>query len=402
MKRNWLPAALLAMLVGIMGCQTETPLGPVEREGIIKNHGPVKIGVTLPLSGEFHEYGERILTGIEMAVRELNYRRGVSGRQVELLVLDNRGNPDLAADQVDEFSREEVSALLAGHSTWDVSMIGERAKALRLPVMLPMATGNELVEGNPYLSRVVFSNSDQAKVLAGYAWFWRKLMRLGVIVNMGPGGAYSREIGRETAEAFEGYGGNVVRMEELHPDSDLDAVLRDLLAASPQGIVIPEETALSAKIFKRLRELGFQGIFFGPDTWDEIEFLHHCGDRPGDAFYIGFYSPDYKSDTAQTFRENFRKAYHYDPGSCEAQGYDAMKILAIGLEDARTLEQYQKNLATIRSYPGASGTYTLRPDGSVDRTIHINTIRPPGRGNPEPAARLNRSFMTSQISRLDN
>ena len=55
---------------------------------------PVKIGVVLPLSGDFKIYGSQGLQGIRLAVEEINASGGVlGGRPIELLVRDNQTSP---------------------------------------------------------------------------------------------------------------------------------------------------------------------------------------------------------------------------------------------------------------------------------------------------------------------
>lgn len=266
----------------------------------------------------------------------------------------------------------------------------------------PQSTG--LTEQNPFLFRSSFTDSQQGHALAAYAWYWRKLLRLGVIMNMEPDDEYSRSVARETAQAFKDLGGTVVRTVEFSGESrDLVPTLRSLLTAGPQAIVVPTETAMAAAIVKELRALGYQGLLLGPDSWDEESFMRNCGDRPGDCAYIAFYNEKNKTREYQLFHDSFREKYSHEPGSCEAQGYDSLKLLAIGLGNARSIEEFTRNLLTVRGYPGAAASYTfLPPAAELDRTMYINTIRPAGRNNPLPHGTNSRSFPYSKLATYNN
>lgn len=365
--------------------------------------GPVKVGVIVPLSGGNRFYGERMLDGVQLAAEELNNTRGINGRKVELLVRDSRSEPARAAEQVRELDEAGIVGLIAGYDSDEVLEIAPVARRRSIPTLVPLATAAEITAGNPFVFRNAFTNIEEARALAGYAWYWRKLLRIAVLTDAGPQGGYSRELGREAGRSFTGLGGSVVRSVEIRSDDpDLETVLRSVLAAAPQGILIPFETSQAALLVRQLREMGYQGLLFGGDSWDEDRFLRTCGAQPGDCAYLAFYAPGSDSPENRLFRDSFRRTFYRYPGSCEAQGYDAMKLLAIGLGGSRTLEEFTANLLAVRNQPMAAGRITILPDGGLDRTVYINTIRPAGRDNPEPSGRTSKSFLLSKLDQFVN
>lgn len=65
--------------------------------------GPIKIGASLPLTGNFSVAGSKHQQGYEHCVALINARGGIFGRQVELLVSDNRSDPATAINQYERF-----------------------------------------------------------------------------------------------------------------------------------------------------------------------------------------------------------------------------------------------------------------------------------------------------------
>ena len=393
-------AALAAALCLAAGCIAPTSRLHYDPAG----QDAVKIAVILPLSGSNQAYGRRILDGVALAADELNNGPGIDGRTVELLTYDTQSNPDTAVERVREAVRDGAVAAVAGYNSTELDAMDGVLRRRRLPAITPMATIDGLTEQNPFLFRSSFTDSQQGHALAAYAWYWRKLLRLGVIMNMEPDDEYSRSVARETAQAFKDLGGTVVRTVEFSGESrDLVPTLRSLLTAGPQAIVVPTETAMAAAIVKELRALGYQGLLLGPDSWDEESFMRNCGDRPGDCAYIAFYNEKNKTREYRLFHDSFREKYSHEPGSCEAQGYDSLKLLAIGLGNARSIEEFTSNLLTVRGYPGAAASYTfLPPAAELDRTMYINTIRPAGRNNPLPHGTNSRSFPYSKLATYNN
>ncbi|SFA70498.1 amino acid/amide ABC transporter substrate-binding protein, HAAT family [Poseidonocella pacifica] len=65
--------------------------------------GPIKIGASLPLTGSFSIAGQKHQQGYELCVDLINERGGILGREVELIVSDNRSDPATAINQYERF-----------------------------------------------------------------------------------------------------------------------------------------------------------------------------------------------------------------------------------------------------------------------------------------------------------
>lgn len=65
--------------------------------------GPIRIGASLPLTGGFSVAGSKHQQGYELCVEMINERGGILGRQVELIVSDNRSDPATAINQYERF-----------------------------------------------------------------------------------------------------------------------------------------------------------------------------------------------------------------------------------------------------------------------------------------------------------
>ncbi|MBU1232580.1 MAG: ABC transporter substrate-binding protein [Proteobacteria bacterium] len=60
---------------------------------------PVRIGVVLPVTGDFATYGALGIQGAKMAVKEINSSGGVlGGRPLELVIKDNESDPNLSVN----------------------------------------------------------------------------------------------------------------------------------------------------------------------------------------------------------------------------------------------------------------------------------------------------------------
>ena len=240
--RQWIIQLAVAVAAAMMaaGCMPVTPLPqPVLPDALAE---PVKIGVLLPLSGADSEYGERTLRGVEFACSELNNGRGISDRRVELLVRDTKSSPAEARRQVEELSRQGIAGLVGPYSTNEALAIKPAVEALLIPTVVPLATNDEITAGTRMIYRACFTDSQQGEALAAYAWYWRKLLRLAIVVNLDDMATYSRSVALEAANAFSDLGGSVVHTVEFEGDKkEFGQKLRELVSYGPQAILISGE-----------------------------------------------------------------------------------------------------------------------------------------------------------------
>ena len=399
--RQWIIQLAVAVAAAMMaaGCMPVTPLPqPVLPDALAE---PVKIGVLLPLSGADSEYGERTLRGVEFACSELNNGRGISDRRVELLVRDTKSSPAEARRQVEELSRQGIAGLVGPYSTNEALAIKPAVEALLIPTVVPLATNDEITAGTRMIYRACFTDSQQGEALAAYAWYWRKLLRLAIVVNLDDMATYSRSVALEAANAFSDLGGNVVHTVEFEGDKkEFGQKLRELVSYGPQAILISGEPGNAGRVVKYIRGLGYRGLLLGPESWDDPVFLRECGGQPGDCAFIGLYSGEFDLPEQLAFRQEFRRTNFIYPGSCEAQGYDALKLLAIGLSRAQSVEDFNRNMQSVRNHPGAAALYTLKPGGEIDRTMFVKTIRPAATPDSVPESRLSGSFTMRKIEQL--
>lgn len=75
---------------------------------------PIVIGVSLPLSGRFSEPGNAAKAGYEVWAEIVNENGGLLDRQVELRILDNTSDPDIAAADYERLITEDKVDLVVG------------------------------------------------------------------------------------------------------------------------------------------------------------------------------------------------------------------------------------------------------------------------------------------------
>src|SRR3990172_8496157 len=75
---------------------------------------PIRIGASLPLTGDFSEPGTAAKLGYELWVDEVNKAGGLLGRQVEFVLYDNASDPDTAVADYERLITEDKVDLVVG------------------------------------------------------------------------------------------------------------------------------------------------------------------------------------------------------------------------------------------------------------------------------------------------
>jgi ABC-type branched-subunit amino acid transport system substrate-binding protein len=149
--------AALAMLAGSL-CWAET--------------SPIIIGMTEPLSGPDAAYGAGLRDGAALAIERANASGGIGGRHVQLLALDDGGEPQRAAANARELMQRGVLAMAAVHgapSTSAVASVIAQAGAGSVPPLVGPVTGAASVRQPPrpnvFFLRASISDEASAAIL---------------------------------------------------------------------------------------------------------------------------------------------------------------------------------------------------------------------------------------------
>ncbi len=76
----------------------------------------IRLGASLPLTGEIASYGDDLKAGIELACADFNARGGVLGKKLEPIFEDNNGDPKAAVAVANRMLGEHIAVAIDGVS----------------------------------------------------------------------------------------------------------------------------------------------------------------------------------------------------------------------------------------------------------------------------------------------
>ena len=216
---------------------------------------PIRLGQSAPLSGRSGQLGQEYRAGALAYFAQVNQRGGINGKTIALITLDDRYEPKLTLRNTwTLLERDKVLALFGYVGTPTVQAVLPLVDAQRIPLIAPLS-GAELLR-TP-LRPTVFNlrtsyrselrESIKALVRSG-------VRRIGVIYQRD---AFGLDGLRASKAALRGYNLAAVAEVSVNRNSlNNEAAAREMVAASPNGLVLVTTYGTAADLIRRLRKLG--------------------------------------------------------------------------------------------------------------------------------------------------
>ncbi len=117
---------------------------------------PVRIGVVGPFTGPSADFGVPMLNGIQLAVDEINAVGGYLGRPLELVVKDDKANPDEGRKVSQELLGEKVVAAIGFCNTGVAMKAIDLFQDAKMPLIVPCSSGTAVTAKYPAADSFIF------------------------------------------------------------------------------------------------------------------------------------------------------------------------------------------------------------------------------------------------------
>ena len=128
----------------------------------------MRIGVIGPLTGPSTDFGLPMLNGILLALDEINAVGGYLGRPLELVIKDDKANPDEGAKQSEALVAAKVAAVIGFCNTGVAVKSIELFPKAQIPLIIPCATGSPLTSKYPAPESYIFRNAARDAIQAPF------------------------------------------------------------------------------------------------------------------------------------------------------------------------------------------------------------------------------------------
>jgi branched-chain amino acid transport system substrate-binding protein len=244
--------------------------------GPAKAAAPIKIGVILPLGDATGKDGVR---SMQLAVKEINAKGGLLGRQLEIVVVDDEMKPDKAAAALDKLATVDNVDVFAGgmSSATTMAMIPGMKKYGKVTVWCGGASGKieQAMEGQDWFFHLHTWDYQQG---AFYEVGWKEMMqkfpqikrtRVFFAYEEGPFGAGSYKLGKVFADQNKYEVQGEAFKSAAMGGGDYRSVLRHAKEYKPDMFIWGGYDKDALPMLEQAKEVGFvPPIYLGaPPAW---------------------------------------------------------------------------------------------------------------------------------------
>ena len=292
----------------------------------------IKIGLITDKVGPAKGYAEPVAQGAIYAVKELNAKGGLLGRQVELLVEDDQGKPDVSATAARKLVDSGAAFILSVSLTPATQQAQSVTLETKTPHMTPSNSGDTLTTQivNPNFWQTGPLASTQIATLLSYARN-KNYKRVALITD-------NSDLGQLTNRFFKAgieKSGMQVVSEEVVPggSTTADPQMQKVRAANPDalfmtGVLTPE----NALILRSYRQLGLKTPVLGNYNLSIPVYSAIAKGLLDGVTFVDAFDPA-KAETKR-FIDAFMKDSGKEPYNLNGYGYDGLMLVADAIKRA--------------------------------------------------------------------
>jgi hypothetical protein len=258
----------------------DVPEVPVE--GSRAGDGVLKIGTFLPVTGSLASLGPPEISGVRLAVKDINAAGGVLGKPIQVTEGDSSDaqSPTVGTQTIDRELNEGVDAIIGAASSAVTLNVIDKVTSAGVAMLSPANTSKKL---STYPDKGLYYRDAPSDILQGQV--------LGEVVagdNVSTVGllvlndAYGTGLADDFTTSFQGSGGQVVKKVIYDPKAQtFDSEVDQIKAQNPDGVIVIgfEE---SSRILATMVEKGI-----GPKTKKVYGVDGNIGNQLGVAFEAG-------------------------------------------------------------------------------------------------------------------
>lgn len=378
------------------------------------------IGCLLPLTGKYAIFGQRALTGIQLAIQELSKKYD---KPFNLIIKDTQADPDITIECVRQLYENNVAGIIG--PLLMVNEAGQEAEKLQIPIIALTQKSDFPLRGD-YLFSNFITPEMQVQTLGDYLFlnlgikkvailypnekYGKRYMELfwdivdehdGEVVGVEPYDGektdFAEPIQKLTGEFFPipdflkpeivapenepALNNDQIDMDSAQTDAETDTRIKKKekkIEIDFEALFIPDSPSKLSMILPQLAYYDARGMYLiGTNLWHNESLLKDVKGYNKQAVIADGFFDGSKNPATLEFTKKFEAVFNTKPKFLEAISYDNASILFLAAMD-ETIDSRQslKNaLKSQRVFTGATGNTFFDKDGTAHRDLFLMTIK---------------------------
>ena len=326
----------------------------------------VKIGLMAPLTGPWASEGQEMKRNVELLAGEQNAKGGLLGKQVEVIVEDDGGDPRTASLAAQKLATKGVVAVIG---TYGSAVTEASQNILDEAGIVQVANGSTAVRLTEkklkYFFRTCPRDDEQGRV--GAALVAKSGAKKVAILH--DNSAYSKGLADEINGLVKG-STNVVFFDALTPkEQDYSAILTKLKNADPDFVFFTGYYPEAGLLLKQKKQMGWNVQFVGGDAINNPDLVKIAGAAAAEGFK--FLSPPVPKDLDTPEAKAYVAAYQKKFGEAPSSIYgvlagDGLRVVMKAIEGSKSVKADDLRgylTGGLKGFPGYTGKIEFNQKG---------------------------------------
>jgi len=327
----------------------------------------LKIGLMCPLTGSWASEGQDMKQILELLADQVNNAGGLLGKNVDIVVGDDGGDPRTAALAAQRLATQDVAGVIG---TYGSSITEASQNIYAAAKIIQIANGSTAIrlteKGLKYFFRTCPRDDEQGRVAV------ETILGQGYekVAILHDNTTYAKGLADEANGRLEDEDAEVVFFDALTPgEQDYNTILSKIKATKPDVVFFTGYYPEAGMLLRQKTEMGWDVPFIGGDANNNPDLVKIAGKKAAQGFY--FLSPpvpqDLPTKEAQEFLAAYEKRYASTPGSIWAVlAGDGFRVLVKAIEetestDSDKIADYLHN--ELQGFSGLTGTISFNDKG---------------------------------------
>ncbi|HRU93860.1 MAG TPA: branched-chain amino acid ABC transporter substrate-binding protein [Anaerolineae bacterium] len=340
----------------------------------------IKIGLQGPMTGDYAYEGKGFKNALTMLVEQVNAAGGINGKQVELLVEDDAGDPTQSALVAQRLVDAKVVAVIGAYNSTATEAASEIYNEAGILHITPSSTAVRLTtKGFPRFFRVCFLDDRQGLFAVKFMKEVLGAQNIGILHD---NSTYAQGLAEETRRYAEEMGLKVGFYDAINPnDQDFTPILTKIGAANLDAVYFTGYHSQAGLLLKQSAELGLKVQWIGGNAANNPVMVEIAGLKNAAGMFVTTepLPKDLNYPEAKKFVADYIAKYGEEPASVwTIMAGEAFNVIRIAMEQTKStdpgvLADYIHN--QLKNVNGLTGPI-LGFDEKGDRlgTIHVAYI----------------------------
>jgi len=302
----------------------------------------IKVGIVLPLTGKLAKFGEIENKSFLMAVDEINAAGGVNGKQIELIIEDTTGKPDVGRSAIEKLiTQDKVVMLGGGYSssvTWATIAVAQQNKT---PFLVNTGSADKITEqGWNYIFRL---NPPVSEYPGAFESFLKTVgTDVKTVVILHENSLFGQSGSKKFAKQCEALGLKVIMKEGYEAGAiDFRPLLVNVKSKKPDVIYMISYIMDASLLMRQSKQLNMNPKLFvgGAAGFTLPEFYKNAGTASEYVYSATLWTPSVPYPGAREYYDKFVKKYNTPTEYHGAEAYSAMYVIADVLKRTKSMSR---------------------------------------------------------------